>query len=283
MEKRILIPIALLGMVLLVGCTDVGTDAAVGGNKQIAAAHSDNSFAKEGDAFKGSAEAEDAQGNNDAIQKSGTGTEDASNDNDTTQENDAGVKGTNNDNDATAKKDTGNDDYQAVSQKGWYIRISTQTDKRQDSNTVFGYLQGASDGKDRYDSEALKSSGLYATIYHEDYGNTKNYRSDYRADKETGTKSETWLLRVNSGDADADVTMSWDGITFVEKKPKGGFAETQETSSPELDNMRLVDVESGEIIDVATTSSYQFNMGGQKSKEFKWLMLADGEDEPLIK
>lgn len=169
-----------------------------------------------------------------------------------------------------------------TAQKGWYIRINVQSDKLQDNHTVFGYLDGASDGKDKYDSKSLGSQGLYTTIYHEAFEGGKEYRSDYRANKRTGSKTETWILKVNSGDASADITMSWNGITVFQGLSKGGYLETHKSSSHELENMILIDVESKEIIDISIASSYSFNMNGKKSKEFKWMMLADDEETPAL-
>lgn len=133
-------------------------------------------------------------------------------------------------------------------QKGWYIRLTVQSDTLEDKSTVFGYLEGASDTKDRYDSEALSSTGLYTTVYHTDFGSIKNYKSDYRAYKAAGEGSDIWIIKVNSGDTAADVTLSWDGITYVTKNPKGGFQEEHKVESTELSQMRLVDVDNGTVI-----------------------------------
>jgi len=170
-----------------------------------------------------------------------------------------------------------------VIQKGWYIKLSVESATLKDNSTVFGYLQGASDSKDRYDSEALSSNGLYTTIYHTDFGSTKNYRSDYRAYAETGQKSDSWVIKVNSGDANADVTLSWDGITYVTKNAKGQFEEAHQTQSAELSNMRLIDVETGDVMQ-ATENGMQvtFNMGGSKVRTFQWVLLKDGEEEPTV-
>jgi len=171
----------------------------------------------------------------------------------------------------------------AVVQKGWYVKLTVQSETRKDGNTVLGYMEGASDSKDRYDSEALSSSGLYTTIYHEDFGSTKNYRSDYRVYKAAGEKSDIWMIKVNSGDANADVTLSWKGITYVIKTSKGGFVEELKTQSPELSLMRLVDMETGDVF-LADENDMQitFNMEGQKVKTFQWILLKDGDPEPEV-
>ncbi len=170
---------------------------------------------------------------------------------------------------------------QATTQKGWYIRINTTANTLRDTHTVFGYLDGASDGKDRYDSEAMASSGLYSMIYHHDFGEKKEYRSDYRSNKKSGKQTEIWVLQVKyAKDKYADVTISWDGITYVQGIRGGGFNETHENSSLELENMRLVDTANGAVINVANTHSYSFSMDGSSMHEFKWMMLAEDEEEP---
>jgi hypothetical protein len=168
-------------------------------------------------------------------------------------------------------------------QKGWYIKLTVESATLKDNSTVFGYLEGASDGKDRYDSEALSSSGLYTTIYHTDFGSTKNYRSDYRTYAAAGQKSDTWTIKVNSGDANADVTLSWDGITYVTKNAKGSFNEEHKATAEELSNMRLVDVEDNLVIPVLDNGmKISFNMNGNKVRTFKWVVLKDGEVEPEV-
>jgi len=171
-------------------------------------------------------------------------------------------------------------------QKGWYVKLTVEDGTLKDNSTVLGYLgylEGASDSKDRYDSEAFSSSGLYTTIYHEDFGSTKNYRSDYRTYKEAGEKSDTWIIKVNSGDANADVTLSWNGITYVTKSLKGGFDEELQTESPELTQMRLVDVETADVVPATDDGmKITFNMNGSNERTFQWILLAEGDSEPDV-
>ncbi len=119
-------------------------------------------------------------------------------------------------------------------------------------------------------------------IYHNDFGEKKEYHSDYRSNKKSGRQTEIWVLKVKyAKDKYADVTISWDDITYVQGIRGGGFNETHKSSSPELENMRLVDTANGVVIDVANTHSYSFSMDGSSTHEFKWMMLADGMEEPV--
>jgi len=170
-----------------------------------------------------------------------------------------------------------------ISQKGWYIRLKARSDTLVDDKAVFGYLQGASDRRDRYDSPAYASSGLYVVIYNSSFGAKKEYRSDYRAFKPSGSTKESWVLRVyNRRGVDDNITLSWDGITLVQKREDNGFDEEHKSDSTELQNMRLVDADEGSIVNVLEDHSYSFNMNGKKVRELKWIMLADGDDEPEI-
>jgi len=170
-----------------------------------------------------------------------------------------------------------------VIQKGWYIRLTVKSDTLIDNKAVFGYLQGASDGKDRYDSQAYASSGLYVVIYNGNFGNKKEYRSDYRAFKTSGSTKETWIVRVyNRRGTNDDITLSWNGITLVSKRKNSNFEEEHKKNSTELQNMRLVDEDAKNIINVSENKNYNFNMDGKIVREFKWIMLADGDDEPEI-
>jgi len=88
---------------------------------------------------------------------------------------------------------------------------------------------------------------------------------------------------VNSRNVDADITLSWNGITYVTKTLKDGFNEEVKTDSPELTQMRLVDVESGDVM-FATDDGMKitFNMNGSNERTFQWILLADGDSEPDV-
>ena len=170
-------------------------------------------------------------------------------------------------------------------QKGWYIRLVTESDDLKDDNTVFGYLQGASDLKDKYDSEALGIGGshyLYTTINHPEFEGAEEYRSDYRAFQKAGKKSDTWVIVVHCGDAFADVTLSWDGITEVKKNKKGDFVEKHKRGKNKLGKMVLLDEENNRTIDVKSENSYTFNMNGSREHTLTWILLKDGEGIPVM-
>ncbi|SFV63332.1 hypothetical protein MNB_SV-6-602 [hydrothermal vent metagenome] len=167
--------------------------------------------------------------------------------------------------------------------KGWYVRLVVESEHLTDSGSILGYLEGASDGKDRYSSKALKSSGLYLAISDSRYSADSEYRSDYRAFKPLGSKQEVWYLIVsNSKDRDGDVTISWDGITFVEQENSDLFKENHKDTSAQLALMRLVDVDNKKIVKISEDSNYTFNMGGKSTKRLKLIMLANGDEEPEV-
>ncbi len=178
-----------------------------------------------------------------------------------------------------------NDTASEIIQKGWYIRLVAEDGTRKESSTVFGYLEGAGDNKEKYDSEALTPFGgsyLYTTLYHTDFGSVQNYKSDYRVYRAAGEKSDTWTIKVNSGDVNADVTLSWNGITYVTKTFKDGFREELKTDSSELSLMRLVDVETGDVMAVTDEGmKITFNMNGSHQRTFQWTLLANGERSPI--
>ena len=170
-------------------------------------------------------------------------------------------------------------------QRGWYIRLIATSDDLKDTSTVFGYLKGASDQKDKYDSEALSSGGghyLYTTINHPEFEGSEEYKSDYRAFQKTGNKSDTWTIVVHSSDNYGDVTLSWDGVTWVRKKKEGGFREKHYKGKRILGRSKLIDEANGEVIDTKAENSYTFNMDGSREHTLKWVLLKDGEEEPTI-
>jgi hypothetical protein len=167
-------------------------------------------------------------------------------------------------------------------QKGWYIRLVTESDNLKDTKTVLGYLKGASDQKDRYDSEALGSGGshyLYTTINHPEFEGAEEYRSDYRAFQKIGKKADMWIIDVHSGDAYADVTLRWDGVTKVKKNKKGTFVEKHKRGNVILGKMILLDAENDVTVDVKSKNSYTFNMNGKREHVLAWILKKDGESE----
>ncbi len=167
-------------------------------------------------------------------------------------------------------------------QKGWYIRLVTTSNKLTDKSTVFGYLQGASDWKDKYDSEVLSSGGayyLYTTINHPEFVGAEEYRSDYRAFQKIGEKSDTWTIVVHCGDTNADITLSWDGVTWVKKNIQGGFTEKHRKGRKILGKMKLLDETNDQVIDVNAEDSYTFNMKGNRIYTLKWVLFKDAEEK----
>jgi hypothetical protein len=172
-------------------------------------------------------------------------------------------------------------------QRGWYIRLVSESDGLKDNKTVFGYLQGASDQKDRYDSEALSSGGshyIYTTINHPDFEGAEEYRSDYRTFHKIGEKAAMWIIDVHSGDAYADITIHWDGVTKVKKKKQGDFVEKHKRGKRILGKMILLDEKNDLTIDVKVNNSYTFNMNGKREHLLAWILKKDGmsEDELAV-
>lgn len=171
-------------------------------------------------------------------------------------------------------------------QIGWYVRLITTNDDLKDTHTVFGYLRGASDAKDKYDSEAMVTGGshyLYTTLSHPEFQGAREYRSDYRAFAKRGKKSDTWTIIVHSADTQADVTVGWDGVTWVRKKKgESDFTEKHRRGRRLFSNMRLLDEANSIVIDVKAQNAYTFNMDGKREHTLKWVALKKGEEEPVV-
>lgn len=171
----------------------------------------------------------------------------------------------------------------ATIQKGWYIRLEVESDRLKDTGTVFGYLEGASDMKDKYDNASLASGGLYTAIYHSDFDSDKEYRSDFRSYVEPGTRSDKWIIRVHSGDKNANIRMWWKGIVNVERSGTGAFKESLDSQSDIFNKMRLIDVNTGNVIPVTGNGDeITFDMNGTSVREFQWILMKDGSSEPAI-
>ncbi len=166
--------------------------------------------------------------------------------------------------------------------QSWYVRLYLTSDDYKDSGTIFGYLDGASDVKDTFDAELLvyRNSPLYSAIYHLKYEGSHYYRSDFRQMKEVGSLNESWTISIFAKDTNADVTLSWNGITHSKVVGLGEVSEDTVVDDPILAKMRLIDDENNITVNPSQQYSYTFNMNGNSQKRLRWVILKDGSSEP---
>jgi len=162
---------------------------------------------------------------------------------------------------------------------GWFIRLIASSGDVRDTNTIIGYRRGSRDGKDVSDSVAMGSYGLYSAIERDD---GREYRSDYRRLKPVGRVTEEWDIVVHDQDRGADVTLSWRGVTIFGKNRRGHRVYRHRRRHKILSMMRLVDMDSGEIVKFSERRSYSFNMDGAKERHLRVILLKNGAPEPEI-
>lgn len=143
----------------------------------------------------------------------------------------------------------------------WYVRLIAEApqDRLEDRGNVLGMLNASADLFDRHDLRELPPfAAPYLTIVflQNAWGNQSGeYASDYR--KLRGPEYDTeWPFIVKS-DVPRRVTLRW------ENTDGAGL----------LENMHLVDMESGEVIKTLIDNqpnNYTFTMTG-KTHQFKWI------------
>ena len=148
--------------------------------------------------------------------------------------------------------------------KEWYARltVSNAEEGLNDSRNLLGQLDDSVAGYDVHDLIELSPfAEPYLTLVfpHEAWEKKPgNYATDFRS---SGVKRENWMFEVRSDSTERDITLRWDL-----------------TSNKNPGTMWLVDAATGEVIrsngkgKARAVSAYSFNMDGQSSRTFYWVL-----------
>lgn len=150
----------------------------------------------------------------------------------------------------------------AASQKGWYVRLIATDSENDliDSGNVLGQLTDSSYQYDSHDLEELAPMGetfLTVVFPHAEW---LDYPGDYTSDYHPfmgagdGRRVDQWDFEVRTNDPTRTVTLSWEGLPKVFRRS------------------RLIDVETGEMINVNKVKQYTFTMS-DTSRQFTWKFL----------
>ena len=143
---------------------------------------------------------------------------------------------------------------------GWHIRLIAESGELVDRTNVLGQLSDSLAGYDAHDLEELAPFGdpfLTVVFPHDDWGEQAgDYASDYRAYSLTPVVDE-WRFEVRSSEADATVTLRWEG------------------PNERLSESTLIDEETGESMAVNRDGSYSFTLTGT-SRSFRWVVRTSG-------
>jgi hypothetical protein len=174
----------------------------------------------------------------------------------------------------SANNSTGEETAQA--QKEWYVstKVSVNNAYIGTNPAVFGRLSSSHDGVDKNDIPTYGSvvgrKAAVVFIQNNAKEQAGEYHSNYR---DTQDENETWEMTVFSSVRNAEVTLTWDGLYMLTRK-ESGYDKKKLLNSPILEELYLVDTETGEIInavDDGKLNTYTFKMGETGSRTFIWV------------
>lgn len=168
----------------------------------------------------------------------------------------------------------------------WYLRltvVSPDDSSLRDKGNVLGQLDDSESGKDSHDLIELNPfASPYLTLVfpHEEWLDPGNYSSDYHATD--ADNADEWVFDILSDDAYRNITLYWDPVKLVERMDdavsgkKGSNKSSKMDSADDLiERMWLEDTLTGEriyAIDSGQLQSYTFNMEGENTRSFRWVM-----------
>ena len=172
----------------------------------------------------------------------------------------------------------------------WYIRLVAEDPSRamKAGDTQLGELE-ESDAVSKHTLKALSPfGGSYVDIVFRDPAgvDTGDYKVNFHQYNED--TEESWQFTVRTDDANADILLSWRGLyvltPYVDDQDRQRYREYRSLSNPLIQNMKLVDVNSGKEIAAAVdgkVQTYVFNMNGQNERTFEWIVQTDVVDIPV--
>jgi len=147
---------------------------------------------------------------------------------------------------------------------GWKLDLKARSGAS-GTTAVIGLDSRASDGYSAEDVERPPSLANYVALAfpHQDWGaNSGGYIQDIR--RSGGDK--VWEMEVLTDKKDADVVLTWPGISSV----------------PKTYSLKLEDLETGARKDMRTTSSYRYNTGSSSVRRFRITAESAGRGRLLI-
>jgi hypothetical protein len=90
---------------------------------------------------------------------------------------------------------------------------------------------------------------------------------------------KSWFIEVRSSDANADMSLRWQGLyimsVYTDEEGRVRYSTHVSLNNPLLKEMKLVDIDTKEeiaAVEDGTFQSYYFNMNGQNSRTFEWVV-----------
>jgi hypothetical protein len=174
--------------------------------------------------------------------------------------------------------------------KDWFLQTLLVVDNGSElvgdtRSGVIGRLDSADEGPDLHDIPVFAnvngSRGAVVITHGAQWGDKAGqYLSDYRS---SGADKQVWDLAVTSCLDNASVTLYWEGLYQITPRADGGYDWQLNNASSTLKSLRLVDLETGEVIPAigkkGELNSYTFDMNGAGERLFRWVQGNVGKAE----
>lgn len=144
-----------------------------------------------------------------------------------------------------------------IKNEGWAARLIASVAGDQDGQNYFGQVRGAADGEDRLDISKPPAGSGHAYVRFEQKVNqtTRGLAFDLR--EANSSASQTWRAAVSSDRANADVTLSWEGLRYVPRRYK----------------VTLRDEVTGQTVPMQGRASYRYRAGEAGSTRYFQITL----------
>ncbi len=133
--------------------------------------------------------------------------------------------------------------------EGWRVRLMASVGGDRDGQNYFGQTRGAAnDANDRADIQKPPSGSGHAYLrflQNGPEGRAAGYAFDMRAFTGASVTRQKWTAAVSTDKPNADVSLSWDGLTRAPRQAK----------------LTIKDMETGTVVPLRSRSSYTFRSG----------------------
>jgi len=167
--------------------------------------------------------------------------------------------------------------------QNWYVSLTAEMigSNLKTESSKLGVLDTSNAQK--HTLQALKPFGNnYLDIV---FINPPNVSSgEYKTDFHTYVEGveESWMFTIKTDNTDADILLSWKALyvlsLYTDSENRQRYNEYKSNTNPLIKYMKLIDTENGEEVAAVVNGEFQnyiFNMNGQTTHTFKWVVSVD--------
>ncbi len=166
----------------------------------------------------------------------------------------------------------------------WYIRLQAEDTSKQiiSSNTQLGVLdeEGAT-VKHTLSTLPPMGSDYIDIVFQDPVGvDAGEYKTNFQQFAENS--EYRWQFTVKTDNTNANIALTWRGLyvlnPYIDDQDRQRYEETRSMSNLLIRNMQLIDVDTGNVMNVLSGDNakvYYFNMNGKTEKTFEWVVLPD--------